>query len=106
MARGTSIGGAVRLFSLAVTVAVAANPDANGIGDSDISTNTAVKETKALNTDEHVAVEDMPMKFSEKEEPRARRRVNKIWQDAKRKMYEPRSATTAVATKAAEVRRT
>ena len=74
----------MRLFSLAVTVAVSANPDANGIGDSDISTNTAVKETKALNTDEHVAVGDMPMKFSENdEEPRARRRVNKIWQEAK-----------------------
>eukprot|EP00985_Skeletonema_marinoi_P009167 scaffold4239_cov111-Skeletonema_marinoi.AAC.4 len=69
MARATNTG-AVRLFFLAATAAVGANPDAS-VGDSD--TNTVVY---------YAAVGGMALKPSDKE-VEARRNVKEIWQEAK-----------------------
>ena len=84
MARATNTG-AVRLFFLAATAAVGANPDAS-VGDSD--TNTVVVKAldpdvgKKLSIDTYAAVGGMALKPSDKE-VEARRNVKEIWQDAK-----------------------
>mmetsp|Transcript_25339 Transcript_25339/g.50761 ORF Transcript_25339/g.50761 Transcript_25339/m.50761 type:complete len:508 (+) Transcript_25339:63-1586(+) len=84
MARATNTG-AVRLFFLAATAAVGANPDAS-VGDSD--TNTVVVKTldpdvgKKLSIDTYAAVGGMALKPSDKE-VEARRNVKEIWQEAK-----------------------
>jgi hypothetical protein len=95
MARATNAG-VVRLFFLAVTAAVGANPDAS-VGDSDSNTvePTDPDAGRKISLGEYTAVGGVPLKPSDKE-VKARRRVNEIRQEAKEdnaRMFNERSGS-------------